>query len=200
MTTGEVNSQNTNNQNQNQQQTTQQGGTQAPATSAPPADWDSYIASLPADQKDLVGKLYTEKNQGLLNSVKATRDERDTLGKQLREAAGKLEKGSEIEKKLTETANQLDAANKRASFMEEAIEHDCKNPRAAFAVASANELFNKSGAPDWKEIEKMAPELFGKPAPKSKGGAGAGTSGAAAKVGGMSEWIRNQAKAGTNSE
>ena len=145
-------------------------------TTQGPADWDAYVASLPEDQQALVTKLYSDKNQGLLNTVKATRDERDTFASQLRDAAKKLEKGSDAEQQLTQQADQLDAANKRADFYESAQSHDCKNPKAAFAIAMAGNHFTKAGLPDWKAIQADAPELFGIAAPKPKGKAHAGDS------------------------
>jgi hypothetical protein len=142
----------------------------------PPATWDEYVASLPEDQRTVVQGLYDTKNQSLLNTVKATREERDNMASDLRDAAKKAEKGSAAESQLLEKANALDEANKKADFFVEASEKQCKRPKAAWAIAKSDNLFNRSGLPDWTAIQTSAPELFG-PAvkPKGKAGAGAGT-------------------------
>lgn len=141
-----------------------------------PATWDDYVAKLPEDQRTLLTGLYEAKNADLLKTVKATRGERDTLATQLRDAAKKMEKGSEAQTQLNEQATKLDEANRRADFYEEAPAQECRNPKAAFALAKASNLFKANGSPDWKAIKEEAPELFGVVVkPKGKGGAGAGT-------------------------
>lgn len=142
----------------------------------PPATWDEYVASLPEDQQTVVKGLYTAQNQALLNTVKATREERDTMASQLRDAAKQAEKGSKAETDLLEQANKLDEANKRADFFSEASSKQCKNPKAAWALAKSDNLFTRAGLPDWTAIQTSAPELFGVSVkPKGKAGAGAGT-------------------------
>lgn len=141
-----------------------------------PATWEDYIASLPEDQRTTVNGLYEAKNTALLNTVKATRTERDTFASELRDAAKKLEKGSEAQTQLLEQASALDEANRRADFYEAAPAQECRNPKVAFALAKASNLFLKTGLPDWKAIKEEAPELFGVVTkPKGKGAAGAGT-------------------------
>lgn len=149
------------------------GGANPPT---PPADWDGYLASLPAEQQIIVKDLYDKKNSGLLASVKAVRDERDTFSKELRDAARKAEKGSQAEKDLLEQATKLDEATKRADFMEEATGQECKNAKLAYLVAKNSNHFTKAGLPDWKSIKEEAPELFGTvEKKKAKGSAGVGT-------------------------
>ncbi len=142
-----------------------------------PKTWEEYVASLPEDQRRVVTSLYEAQNSALLKTVKATRQERDTFADQLRDAAKKLEKGSEAQTQLLEHVAALDEANRRADFYEAAPSQECKNPKAAYAIAKASNLFVKAtGLPDWKAIKEEAPELFG-PAtkPKGKGAAGSGT-------------------------
>lgn len=170
---------------------------------AVPTSWDEYVAGLPEDQKEVVTKLYEDKNKGLLNTVKATREERDTFATQLRDAAKKAEKGSEAEKLYTEQANQLEQANKRADFYESAPSHECKNPKVAFKIAMSDNLFTKKGEPDWEAIKKEAPELFGTAVepprkPIGRGGAGEGTDKKPVAARSMSELIREAAGAVTN--
>ena len=162
-----------------------------------PATWDEYLATLPEDQRTTVQGLYTAQNQALLNTVKATREERDTLASDLRDAAKKAEKGSKAETDLLDQANKLDEANKRVDFFAEAPGKQCKNAKTAWALAKADNLFLKSGLPDWAAIQTSAPELFGAtPKPKGKGGAGAGTDKESTGVS-INDFIRGAAGAKT---
>jgi ElaB/YqjD/DUF883 family membrane-anchored ribosome-binding protein len=168
-----------------------------------PASWEEYVASLPEDQQEVVSKLYSAKNQALLNAVKATREERDALATQLREAAKKAEKGSEAEKLYTEQADQLEKANKRANFYEDAPNNGCRNAKAAFKIALADNLFKENGSPDWEAIRAEAPELFGSlmstsKKPVGKAGAGEGTDKKPVSALGMSDLIRQQAGIASN--
>jgi hypothetical protein len=176
----------------------------------PPAGetaFNTFLATIPEEQRANVAKLvedfHAEKNQALLNTVKATREERDTLANELRDAAKKVEKGSEAETKLLEQANKIDAVSKKASFYEEAVAMQCKNPKVAFALAVTEDLFSKNGAPDWKSIKEKAPELFGVviPKPKGKGAAGEGTDEVPRKES-VNDFIRSRARKGvvTNEE
>ena len=74
--------------------------------------------------------------EGLKSTIKATRTERDTMAKELRDAAGELDKGSEAEKKLLDMAGKVEAAEKRATFAEDALKPEigCTNPKAASTV------------------------------------------------------------------
>ena len=126
-------------------------------------------------QPDNVKALYEGHVTGLKNTVAATRTERDDLKKQLQGLAKQAGKGSETEAQLNEAIGKLELAERRANFMEEAIrpEIGCKNPRTAYALATAEELFSKNGSPDWTQIKVAAPELFG--TSSGKGNAGNGT-------------------------
>lgn len=110
--------------------------------------------------------------KGLKDALVAEREAKKEMSKQLQELAKKAEKGSEVEKQLTETANALQASEKRASFYEEAIQPviGCINPKAAYALAISENLF-KGDKPLWDEIKKLAPELFAK-ASTTDGGRG----------------------------
>lgn len=161
------------------------GETPAPVE---PIKFDEWLAS----QDEAVRTAYEEHITGLKATVRATRDERDGLAKQIKDLLPKAEKGSELEKSLTEFGAKLEAAERRAAFMEDAIKPgiDCRNPKAAFALAMADNLFTRSGAPDWKAIQEVAPELFGKYTPP--GNAGTGT-GAPPKTTDMDTLIRQKA-------
>jgi len=76
---------------------------------------------------------------------------------------------------LQDALNKIELAERRANFMEDALrpEIGCKNPRTAYALATAEDLFSKNGSPDWAAIKQVAPELF--IGGGAKGNAGAGT-------------------------
>ena len=127
------------------------------------------------EKLDPKGKeLYEQHTAGLLNTVKATRDERDQLKNQIKDLLPKAEKGSELEKTLTEFTAKLEVAEKRATFIEEAVKPgiDCRNPKIAYMTAVSIDAFDKRGNPQWDLIKKEAPELFGKIVPKSYSGEG----------------------------
>lgn len=136
------------------------------------ATWETWLETAPAEVK----ALYEEHTAGLLSTVRATRAERDSLKAQIKEMLPKAEKGSEMETRLTETLSKLEATERRATFIEEAVKPSigCRNPKAAYALAVADNLFTRSGSPDWDAIKEAAPELFGVGAPPAKPGAGTG--------------------------
>lgn len=147
--------------------TTQQQGSEKP-----PQSWDAWLEAQPEDVKS----LYEQHTSGLKNTVSATRKERDELAKQVKDLAKNAEKGSDLEKSLTDISAKLEAAERRAAFYEDAGKPgiDCRNPKAAYALAQADGLFDRHGAPDWAAIKAAAPELFGKPTPPGNAGAGTG--------------------------
>ena len=132
----------------------------------------SFEAILEKDPK--IKELYEQHTAALLNTVKATREERDSLKNQVKELLTKSEKGSENEKTLTETLAKLEATERRATFVEEAVKPgiDCRNPKAAYAYAVNVDAFDKRGNPDWTLLKKEVPELFGKQTPPAHGGSG----------------------------
>ena len=151
------------NKNEGKVPNEQEGDNEAPA---------SFEAILEKDPK--IKELYEQHTAGLLNTVKATREERDGLKNQVKELLTKSEKGSENEKALTETLLKLEATERRAAFVEEAVKPgiDCRNPKAAYAYAVTVDAFDKRGNPDWSLLKKEVPELFGKQTPPARGGSG----------------------------
>ena len=132
----------------------------------------SFEAILEKDPK--IKELYEQHTAALLNTVKATREERDGLKNQVKELLAKSEKGSENEKALTETLLKLEATERRATFVEEAVKPgiDCRNPKAAYAYAVTVDAFDKKGNPDWELLKREVPELFGRSSPPAHGGSG----------------------------
>lgn len=137
-----------------------------------PIDFEKWLG----EQPDEVRTSYEAHITGLKNTVNATRTERDDLKKQLGIALKKSEKGSEAEAQLTEALAKIELAERRANFMEDALrpEIGCKNPRTAYALAIAEDLFGKNGSPDWASIKSLAPELFISGGARGKAGAGTG--------------------------
>jgi hypothetical protein len=167
-----------------------EGGQQgAPATVE---SFDAWYSSQNDDIKKLANPL-KEHFERMQNTVKETRKERDTLSRQFRDAAKKLEAGSDAQKKLEELATNFDEANRRADFYEEAPSHECRNPKAAYAIAVAHELFTKNGAPDWKAIQVEVPEFFGAKTTTTRKTAGAGTGKQPSSTASINDWIRQQA-------
>lgn len=155
------------------------------AQGAMPESFEKFLEAQP----EAIKGLYAQHTAGLQNTVKATRDERDALSKQLKELLPKVEKGSDAEKTLLEFQTKLEQAERRATFVEEAIKPEigCRNPKAAYALAVADSLFNRHGGADWAAIKAAAPELFGQPS--VPGNAGAGTGEPPTTKGNMNELI-----------
>ena len=156
-----------------------------PTAGETPANWDEYVNTLP----ESVQGLYNQHVTGLRNTVQATRQERDDLAKQIKDLLPKAEKGSELEKSLNEFSGKLELAERRATFFEDAArpEIGCRNPRLAWTLAQADNLFDRKGTPDWAQIKAAAPELFGAPAINANAGAGTQTPPQKAN---MNDWIR----------
>lgn len=129
------------------------------------SSFDEYLATV----DDTVRSLYNENITGLKSALERERADRRKLSEQVRALTPLAEKGSEVEKKLAETAKLLEEAEissqeyqKRAIFAEQAIrpEVSCNNVRAAFALAVSENLFTQDGEPDWSKLRELAPELF----------------------------------------
>jgi hypothetical protein len=147
----------------------QSGGT--PGEQQPAPTFEQWYAGLDATVKGLVDDHVT----GLKTSLNTERQERGNLAKQVKDLAAKAEKGSDLEKQITAMQNALQVAERRAAFVEDALrpEVGCSNAKAAYALAVAEDLFDRQGRPDWNALKAVAPELFRKPGPgNADGGAG----------------------------
>ena len=140
--------------------------------SAMPLAFDEWVGKQDKDIQNLIGNRF----EALENTVRSTRQERDDFAKQIKELSSKADKGSDLEKSLTELSGKLESAEKRATFAEQGIKPEigCTNIKAAYALAVTDDLFDKSGNPDWNQIKQTAPELFRK-AGSTDGGAGGKT-------------------------
>ncbi len=152
------------------------------------ATFDDFYKTLDESKRKVVDEHVT----GLRTALQSERDEKKNLAAQLRDAQSKLEKGSDAERQLGELAEKAERATNRAVFVEEAIrpEVGCVNPKAAFLLAEADQLYKKSGEPDWEAIKKAAPELFR--GTSTRGNAGNGTDNPPDKIS-MNDFIRKAA-------
>ena len=160
-----------------------------PGSTLPPPTWDSFLDA----QDDETKALYASHSEGLLNTVKATRTERDALAKQIKKLAAEQDEGSDARKELDSMSERLEQSERRATFLEEAFkpEVQCRNPKAAWLLAEAGDHFDRRGNPHWDAIKAAAPELFGVKIAKANAGDGTGNPPASAKD--MNKWIRTVA-------
>jgi len=154
-----------------------------------PQTWDEALETLDEPLRE----LYSQHVTGLQNTVKATRTERDTLKARLDALVQGLDgqDPAEVKRQLTEMQGDLQTANARAAFFEEAGKSECRNPTAAWAIAQAQALFDARGNPDWSALREVAPELFGRASPPGNAGAGVGNEPPAKTS--MDDWIRSAA-------
>lgn len=151
-----------------------QGNNNAGARSAAQT-FDTWHKGLGESEKALLDNHVT----GLKSALDAERGAKKDLEKQLRDLAGKAEKGSEFEKQLSETADKLVKESKRADFHEAAHAAGVKNLKLAWTVVNQDELFKRDGSPDFDELKKGYPELFASTTNTNAGaGSGAGQNGA----------------------
>jgi len=121
-------------------------------------------------QDESVRALYESETSGLKSALDKERESRKQANEMINNLRPLVEKGSVAEKQLNETLSTMEQLKaqaerdaRRANFAEQAIAPDvnCINIKAAFALASAENLFDKDGVPNWTELKKLAPELFG---------------------------------------
>jgi hypothetical protein len=165
----------------------QQPAGETPATPAAES-FDGWLAAQPETVQTLVAQHTT----GLKSALESERQQRKEFAKQLRDATAKAEQGSAAQQALQEITGRAEQAERRAAFFEEANRADvgCTNARAAYLVASAENLFTKAGEPDWKRIKDAAPELFQRKLPSANAGNGTQIP---PKGGGMNDFIRRSA-------
>lgn len=161
----ETNNQTT--QTQNQQSTTQGSENQFV--------YDEWFKGLDeATQKGLSGH-FDETTKGLKSALESERASVRELNKQLKELTSKAEKGSELERQLTEISGRLTESEQRAAFYDAAVAAGCVNPRLAYLAAKDGGLFLQNGQPNIEAVKQAHPQLFEKPVTGAGGGAGSGT-------------------------
>lgn len=141
------------------------------------------------DQPEEIKSLLDGHTKGLKSALDSERESRKSQEKQLRELAKKSEKGSDAETQLTKLADDLQSADRKANFYEEAHAAGVKNLKLAYVVASNDEMFDKHGRVNFDEMKRTYPELFGT-TNTTRGDAGRGTDKKQKASGGMNEFIR----------
>ena len=165
-----------------------QPNTQGTASETPQPTWDSILQGLPEEAQ----AVYNQHTQGLQSALKAERQQRQDLAKQLREASSQLEAGSKARTDLEALQVQFEDAQRRADFATEASGQGVANVRLAYLAAQEFDLFDRRGNVQWDELRKAAPELFAQPAP-ARGNAGSGTAAPPQPGQDMNAYIRKMA-------
>ena len=145
------------------------------------------------DQDEKIKSMLEGHTKGLKTALESERGNRKDLEKQLRDLAGKAEKGSEAQEQLTKMADDMAKSDQRADFYEAAHAAGVTNLKLAYTVAVQDEMFDRRGQVNFETLKQNYPELFGaavrKPAP---GGAGNGTGGEPKPAASMNDWIRKK--------
>lgn len=127
--------------------------------------FEEYLATT----DEPIQELYRKHTSGLTSALDKERGARKGLEQQMKELLPKAEKGSELEKALTEKIKELEDTSKkfvdaerRAKFAETANSPKvgCTNIKAAYTLAAAEGLFDEDENPKWDDLKKLAPELF----------------------------------------
>lgn len=122
------------------------------------------------EQKKEVQELISENTSGLKKALKSERENRSDLEKTLKKLA-KAEKISPED--LEKVTIKLEAQNQKADFYEQASGEGISNLKLAFIVVVQDDLFDRRGNVDFKELKEAYPELFsGKRSPSGHGGEG----------------------------
>jgi len=161
-------------------------GEQANREASETLEYESWIKEQPEPVKTLLDGHV----RGLKSALDSERESRKDLDKQVRELAGKAEKGSDAEKKLTELANQISEADQRTDFYEDAHRSGVTNLKLAYLVAKQENLFDRKGRVDFEGLKKEYPELFGSKAKAAEGNAGNGTNNGQPASRSMNDFIR----------
>lgn len=163
------------------------GGTPNQPQSQSP-DFTTWLASQGEDTKQLLDNHVA----GLKTALSSERDARKALEAQVRDAAKKLEEGSEARKQLDQLATQLAGSTAQATFYDAAHSAGVANLKLAYLAAREAGLVDEKGACDFTKLQAQFPELFArKPAPPPAN-AGNGTQ-REAPSGGMNSFIRRAA-------
>lgn len=112
------------------------------------------------EQTEEIKSMIEEHNKGLHNSVKATREERDSLAKELKKLSKEIDENSEAGKLVSDLQAKLQQAERKSTFIEQAVKQGIKRPTAAYAIAVTENLFKEDGNPDFEKIKESIPELF----------------------------------------
>jgi hypothetical protein len=153
--------------------------------------WEQIVETLPEVEQE----LYANHIKGLKSALQSERQGRQDMARQLREATQQLEAGSEIRAQFEQLTVQAEAAEKRATFYEEAQGQGVANLRLAWLAAQEMDVFDRRGNVDWEGLREQFPELFRQTqvSSTSRGNAGAGTAGTTPSSKDMTAMIRRAA-------
>ena len=152
--------------------------TQTPAGATPPAlTWDAWHGSLNDEQRKLIETRFSDDTKTLKGALDKERDEAKQLAKQIKGLQDKAEKGSELEKALTDLQTQLAAATQEKDFILDAPAKGVSNVKAAYKLAAADGLIDPKGAIDWDALKSAYPELFAAAKPPAPPDTNAGNTG-----------------------
>lgn len=148
---------------------TTQVDNQGPTGGVPPT-FETWFESQPADVKSLVDSH----TNGLKSALDSERQQRKDFEKKLRDAAKKLEEGSESRKAIEDMAGKLSSLEQQADFYDAAHQAGATNLRLAFLAAQESGLLDpETGKVDFGDLKKQFPELFGtRTAPPGNAGTG----------------------------
>lgn len=176
-----------NNQSNNQQNT--EGNSADQNKDSMPLIYDEWLKAQP----DEVKTLLDSNTKGLKGALESERESRKKLEKELRDMAGKADKGSEAQNKLNELADQVSEADRRAEFYEAAHQAGVTNLKLAYLVAQTEDLFDRRGQVNFEAMKAQFSELFGGKPKTPAGNAGTGTDGGNASGTTMNQFIRKAA-------
>lgn len=154
--------------------------------------FDGWYGKLDDKQKDMVDDHVS----GLKSALTSEREERRRLSTQLKQLSKSAEEGSDFQKQLQETMGQLDEAEKKARFLEDAHGQNVSNLKLAWLAAKEEKLISRDGSVDFLKLRETAPELFERKTPTPAGNAGTGNGQAGIAKPDMSKWIRAAAGRG----
>ncbi len=145
------------------------------------------------DQSDATKERIDQHVGGLKSALGSERDARKGAEDALRGQADKLEKGSDAQKELLTVADELEEANRRVDFFEDAHGEGITNLKLAYMVAVDEGLIDKRGKVNFGALKEQFPELYGKKPAKPPGNAGDGTQTTPGSKVDMNEFIRKAA-------
>jgi TolA-binding protein len=148
-------SENTTNGTTGESQTTPPGADETSATSETPV-FETWITN----QTPEIKSMLDSQTRGLKTALDNERSGRKELERQIRDLAGKAEKGSEAQSQLTEMADKMSDLERRAAFYEQAASSGVINPRLAYLAAAQDELIDRHGRVDIAGLKSKYPELF----------------------------------------
>lgn len=167
----------------------QAGGTPGQQQQAP--DFDTWLAGQGEETKQLLDGHVS----GLKTALVSERDARKALEAQVREAAKKLEQGSEARTQLDQLATQLAGSTAQATFYDAAHGAGVANLKLAFLAARDAGLVDDKGSCDFAKLQTQFPELFARKQAPPPANAGNGTQ-QTPPAGGMNSFIRRAAGRG----